>query len=763
MMEGDPLTKPDNLSSFPSPQGRSVSPLGFSPEKQSRKPSKRNPKTHGPICLADPPTLRPAKCPREPCEQLRLLLQMLESNYRQVTELVSNVLNTFDAKTRQLVTVPLGEPFPPRPVTRKQTFHRTGEQIEDIRPSQTPLHQPPFVVTPTLNKTNSGIVHTNDLGPLPPTVRDLNEAFSFQSHAAIAAAIRRTDSCEASTFDLRGEFPRSGIGHQPHLLPGIPLEDFAEQTCVRTCRGVRFAKSEDNIPPPVVQPVMLENTPRIATCDTAVARTSVDDFESVDHSNLRRKSSVAWSTSLGKLATFTRSSKNESRENARKLTKALRRRAIFQDKSEMLEKVLDALGTDEYNVHDYYKTTGVCQAVARSQIFENITLLVIFLNAFWIAIEIDLNPDPVLIRSNSFFIVAENFFCSYFVFEWLCRLFAFRRKLDGFHDSWFVFDMALACCMALETWVLSIFMLILGTAITNEEMKSTWMLKLPRLLRLTRTARMVRLLQWIPELMIMLKGLMTGFRSVATTLLLLLIIVYIFSIAFRQVTDGTQIGKKYFSSVPSGMLNLIVYGIIPDVQDIVLELQRDSIVTGFLGFSFILVGSITVLNLLVGVLVEAVSVVACVEKEESAARFVKGSLAGILEECHGWNPEEEHEISKDDFQRLVSRKEFAKVMVEVGVDIANLVGLSEWLFKGGRMLPVAEFYKLIMQLRGSNYATVKDIVDMRKYLTDCTEQLEETIMSCCGTGEFYPERGTTRSSAPRRSSRRSSSIIIQST
>ena len=56
------------------------------------------------------------------------------------------------------------------------------------------------------------------------------------------------------------------------------------------------------------------------------------------------------------------------------------------------------------------------------------------------------------------------------------------------------------------------------------------MLRVARVLRVLRTARMARLVRLMPELMILIKGMMVACRSVFFTLVLLLLFTYVFSV-----------------------------------------------------------------------------------------------------------------------------------------------------------------------------------------------------------------------------------------
>merc|ERR1719284_666006 len=103
--------------------------------------------------------------------------------------------------------------------------------------------------------------------------------------------------------------------------------------------------------------------------------------------------------------------------------------------------------------------------------------------------------------------------------------------------------------MVLETWVFTILVLLIMPDSTGGG-GNTGIMRLARLLRLSRMARMGKLLRVMPELMIMIKGMKAATRSVFFTLLLLAVIMYIFGIAFVQISDGTEVGRKHFQGVP---------------------------------------------------------------------------------------------------------------------------------------------------------------------------------------------------------------------
>merc|ERR550532_2916939 len=117
--------------------------------------------------------------------------------------------------------------------------------------------------------------------------------------------------------------------------------------------------------------------------------------------------------------------------------------------------------------------------------------------------------------------------------------------------------------MVSETWVMTIILLALGAG-GSSGLGNASVLRLLRLLRLSRMARMAKLLRSMPELLILIKGMVSAMRSVFFTLLLLGILIYVFAIAFRQLTADTDAGKIYFYNIPKSMHTLLIDGTIMD-------------------------------------------------------------------------------------------------------------------------------------------------------------------------------------------------------
>jgi len=385
--------------------------------------------------------------------------------------------------------------------------------------------------------------------------------------------------------------------------------------------------------------------------------------------------------------------------------------AVFADAESMKEQVRLAIHQKPYDVMEFYYEEGYAQAIARNAWFENITLGVISFNALWIAIDTDINEAATLADADPIFIFAENFFCVYFCLEWLIRFAAFEIKRNSLRDNWFIFDTVLVFCMVSETWILSAV-----AEAGSMPVSDTSVLKLIRITRLSRMARMAKLLRAMPELLVLVKGMAVASRSVFYTLSLLMAIIYVFAVAFRQLTDGLEVGDTYFSSVPHAMSSLLLQGTLPDLAVFVTNVGREHIAIAVMLLLFVLLASLTVMNMLVGVLVEVVSVVSAVEKEELNVAYVKSRLKTISETYGSVDEDGDNCLNAHEFRDLLLVPEAASAIKDVGVDPVGLVDFAEFIFRDEAEITFGDFIEIILTFRGSNSCTVKDVVDLRRYL-----------------------------------------------
>eukprot|EP00747_Dinoflagellata_sp_TGD_P142923 gnl/TRDRNA2_/TRDRNA2_176311_c0_seq40.p1 gnl/TRDRNA2_/TRDRNA2_176311_c0~~gnl/TRDRNA2_/TRDRNA2_176311_c0_seq40.p1 ORF type:complete len:482 (+),score=109.91 gnl/TRDRNA2_/TRDRNA2_176311_c0_seq40:76-1521(+) len=415
----------------------------------------------------------------------------------------------------------------------------------------------------------------------------------------------------------------------------------------------------------------------------------------------------------------------------------------FADSEAMKERVRQTLlKKEEYNVFDFYYKEGAAQAIAKHPAFENVTLAVISLNAVWIAVDTDYNHSETLLEAEWYFQLMEHFFCAYFTFEWVVRFLSFRRKLDGLKDGWFRFDSLLVLLMVVETWIFSI--VGLGGGGGNPLGGQTAILRLFRLLRLSR---LLRMLKSLPELMILIKGMVTATKSVSYVISLLFIVTYVFAIAFVQLAPpGGYCQEVFFEHVPLAIYSLFMYGIFLDnLADFCNAIRAESEIGMVLALLFIYFACMTVMNMLIGVLCEVITAVAETEKEERITSLVKEKMSNIVT---GLDTDYNGKISYKEFTRILHIPEALVALQEVGVDPCGLVDFADLFFlEDGEYIELefGRFMEMVLDLRGSNKSTVKDIMNLwlqfsgkfnvykqevmevREYVSWCVKDSQEDI------------------------------------
>jgi len=228
----------------------------------------------------------------------------------------------------------------------------------------------------------------------------------------------------------------------------------------------------------------------------------------------------------------------------------------------------------------------------------------------------------------------------------------------------------------------------------------------------------------------MIKGISAAARSVVFTICLLILVLYVFGIAFKQICDGLPIGSASFSTVPESMLTLLIHGVfMDDMAELVAAIRLDSAVAFATFIIFVLIASITLMNMLIGVLCEVVSMVGQSEREELLVEFVKRELMEIIIEA---DEDGDGLMSHAEFLRILESPEGLRALETVGVDPVGLIDYADTIFAQddgdvGETVLFSHFMSEILQLRGSNTATVKDLISMRKFVEKGNKELRSQL------------------------------------
>merc|ERR1712216_47534 len=245
--------------------------------------------------------------------------------------------------------------------------------------------------------------------------------------------------------------------------------------------------------------------------------------------------------------------------------------------------------------------------------------------------------------------------------------------------------------------------------------------------------------------MVFIKGMFAAARSVFLTFLLLLIILYVFAIAFTTLLESTDVGDLYFTNVLRSMNTLWLYGtLLEEITTLMSAVEEEGVGVMLLLDLYVLFASLTVMNMLIGVLCEVVIAVAKVEKEELALNVMQKVL--FISNALGIDVDHNGKISKEEFVAMVENKEAVRTLSELGVNVVHLVDMTDSFFHHedheadfGKELSLPDFMEVVMQFRGQNQATVKDIMQLRKFIrtelnksdrlaVEASNNLEETIV-----------------------------------
>lgn len=389
----------------------------------------------------------------------------------------------------------------------------------------------------------------------------------------------------------------------------------------------------------------------------------------------------------------------------------------------MKRQMREVLISKPPTVEDYYHTTGWAQSIARSSTLETATSIVTLINIVWIAVDADWNDAPVISEAHPVFFIIENAFCFYFSMELLVRFYAFRRKRYCCHDPWFIFDVFVTLYMVLETWVMSIILAAQpeGSSLNLIDPASV---RIIRVAKLCRLARLARLLRSVPELIIVIKAIGAAGRSMAVIGMFCLLLVYIFAVVFKQLFKVTDPGIDGFDTVYNTMNTLILQGIFADSAGLMTDLAEGHPLFWPLGLLFILLTSVTLLYMLIGVMVNVIELVAATERESMTVSYVANQLRIIMDSldlpCQGV-------LQKAQMLELLAEPEAIRILYDVNVDVVLLVDmldhvLEEFMERDGSEMTFADFISAVLDMRGTNSATVKDVKESIRVLRTSVQE-----------------------------------------
>eukprot|EP00746_Dinoflagellata_sp_MGD_P147060 gnl/MRDRNA2_/MRDRNA2_79448_c0_seq1.p1 gnl/MRDRNA2_/MRDRNA2_79448_c0~~gnl/MRDRNA2_/MRDRNA2_79448_c0_seq1.p1 ORF type:complete len:577 (+),score=100.44 gnl/MRDRNA2_/MRDRNA2_79448_c0_seq1:99-1829(+) len=302
------------------------------------------------------------------------------------------------------------------------------------------------------------------------------------------------------------------------------------------------------------------------------------------------------------------------------------RTSFIIDESQFGGEVVNQVQGHDLNA----KIAMLAQKTVNNDSYGRAILIIIVLNSAWMGIDVDWNAGehggfvPIVVFS-----VVESFFCIVFLAEIMVRFLSYEFKSLFFTDSvcWKsnLFDTFLVGMMVLEIWVL-------------EADFHGWKFMLLRLFKLMRLLRIGRIFRMVPELGIVVKCLRRALRSLSSTLLLEIGIMYMVGLVFTQwavehedpclveIGNGGCFLHEYFGSIAKSFLTLLQILVFDSTFSILRPVLEDTWYMGVLLIFFILLGSFTVLNMLIGINCEVI----CTATEEEKLHILSGRVQDVF-------------------------------------------------------------------------------------------------------------------------------------
>mmetsp|Transcript_20526 Transcript_20526/g.61471 ORF Transcript_20526/g.61471 Transcript_20526/m.61471 type:complete len:308 (-) Transcript_20526:169-1092(-) len=278
--------------------------------------------------------------------------------------------------------------------------------------------------------------------------------------------------------------------------------------------------------------------------------------------------------------------------------------------------------------------------------------------------------------------------------------------------------------MVIETWLVYIF------AANNSgiDLSGGGTLSMLRMLRLTRMARLMRIFRFVPELMVLIKAMSVALKSMMWTSIFLFMIIYVFAIAFRIVSDSSDLESQYFPSIPATMSFLLLDGLFPDNKGGVVALGDAGFAYALMLVLFIVVGTLVVMNMLIGLMCEGVSAAAASEREDLAMLNLNKNMQNLITSI---DEDSDGTISRQELGSMFCNARACEIMKKVGVDPNGFAKLAEYFIFGLRdSVCIEEFTQAMWKLRNGNPATVRDVVDLRRLVAELqasTKQIRDHI------------------------------------
>lgn len=207
--------------------------------------------------------------------------------------------------------------------------------------------------------------------------------------------------------------------------------------------------------------------------------------------------------------------------------------------------------------------------------FQRFIITLIIINAITLGME---TSHGLMAQWGSTLLMIDHVILGIFIVELALRLMAFGRQ--SFKDPWFLFDS---------------FVVLIALAPSHSELA---------VLRTFRVIRVLRLISIVPSMRRVVNGLIGALSGIATVAMLMSVIFYVFSVIATKLFR--DVSPEFFGSLGESMFTLFQIMTLEEWSEIARPIIAQMPYAWLFFVVYILLSTFTILNLFIGVLVNAI-------------------------------------------------------------------------------------------------------------------------------------------------------------
>ena len=232
--------------------------------------------------------------------------------------------------------------------------------------------------------------------------------------------------------------------------------------------------------------------------------------------------------------------------------------------------------------------------IVESKLFERSILVVILVNAVVLGLE---TSQEIMNEYGHFLEMLNYVFITIFVIEMLLKLYAYH--LSYFRSGWNIFDFIIVVSSLIPT----------GGVFTGL-----------RILRIFRVLRILRLISGLKPLRKIVSSILRSLPGVAWTVLLMLIVYYVFAIIGIHLFAHDAPEK--FGSLGAAFITLFELTTLEGWQDIVFPLTQLHVWAWIYFLIFILAAAFILINVILGIVVDSLDL----QNKEEDRELIEAAL-----------------------------------------------------------------------------------------------------------------------------------------